>query len=96
VYLHHILGLWFVDEAKMMDGLAHLVRYADDAIVGFQHEGEARKFHEQLRKRMQAYGLELHPEKAHLLRFGKFARRDCRQDGRRKPIERRGRGRRKS
>jgi RNA-directed DNA polymerase len=85
VYLHYVLDLWFVGMTKTMDGSAHLVRYADDAIVGLQHEHEAREFHEQLRKRMQKYGLELHPEKTHLLRFGKFARRDCLRDGRRRP-----------
>jgi group II intron reverse transcriptase/maturase len=84
-YLHYVLDLWFAKEARRMRGRAHLVRYADDFIVGFQYEHEAKSFQKDLAERLGQFGLALHPTKTRLLRFGKFARRDCRKDGRRRP-----------
>ena len=62
-----------------------IVRYADDFIVGFQHEAEARQFLKALRERFAAYGLELHPEKTRLIEFGRFAKENRDRDGRGKP-----------
>ena len=49
------------------------MRYADDIVVGFQDESDARRFWMDLRQRMAQFGLELHPDKTRLLRFGRFA-----------------------
>jgi len=50
-----------------------VVRYADDTIVGFQHEHEAKAFLHDLQERMRAFELALHPDKTRLIRFGRYA-----------------------
>ncbi|MCK1732289.1 maturase, partial [Bradyrhizobium sp. 142] len=50
-----------------------IVRYADDFIVGFESEDEARHFLEALRERLREFALSLHPEKTRLIEFGRFA-----------------------
>jgi group II intron reverse transcriptase/maturase len=64
LYLHYVLDLW-VDQwrRKEATGDVIIVRYADDAVLGFQHRDEAVRFLEQLRERLGKFGLELHPEK---------------------------------
>jgi RNA-directed DNA polymerase len=85
LYLHHALDLW-VDQwrRKNARGDVIIVRYADDAVLGFQHRAEAERFLEQLRERLGKFGLELHPEKTRLIEFGRFAteRRRRRGEGR--------------
>ena len=49
------------------------VRYADDFIVGFQHESDARRFLDEMRERLGKFALSLHPEKTRLIEFGRFA-----------------------
>jgi group II intron reverse transcriptase/maturase len=85
IYLHYVLDLWFASQPAARRGEAHLVRYADDFIVGFRHEQEARAFRARLEGRLAKFGLEMHPTKTHLLRFGKFARKDSHKDGRNRP-----------
>ena len=50
-----------------------IVRYADDFIVGFQHESDARRFLDEMRERLEEFALSLHPEKTRLIEFGRFA-----------------------
>ena len=50
-----------------------VIRYADDSIVGFQHEHEAKAFLHDLQERMRAFELALHPAKTRLIRFGRHA-----------------------
>jgi len=50
-----------------------IVRYADDLIVGFEHETDARRFLDEMRKRLQEFALSLHSEKTRLIEFGRFA-----------------------
>ena len=50
-----------------------VVRYADDTIVGFLHEDEAKVFLHDLQERMRAFELALHPDKTRLIRFGRYA-----------------------
>jgi hypothetical protein len=50
-----------------------IVRWADDFIVGFEHEGDARRFLTELRERFARFGLELHPDKTRLIEFGRYA-----------------------
>ena len=85
LYLHYVLDLW-VDQWRQKEarGDVIIVRYADDAVLGFQHREEAEQFLEQLRERLAKFGLELHPEKTRLIEFGRYAakRRKKRGEGR--------------
>lgn len=85
VYLHYVLDEWTEEWRRGCTGKVHLVRYADDFLVGFQHHHEATAYLVALRARFEAYGLTLHPEKTRLIRFGMFARQDCGQDGLQRP-----------
>ncbi|WP_395857393.1 group II intron reverse transcriptase/maturase [Cystobacter fuscus] len=70
IYLHEVLDVWFEQEVKpRMKGRAELVRYADDFVICFEREADARRVMEVLPKRMERYGLTLHPEKTRLLEF---------------------------
>src|SRR5712671_5871305 len=86
IYLHYVLDTW-ADDLRRSEAAGDMiiVRYADDFIVGFQHEADARRFLEAMRARMEAYALSLHPEKTRLIEFGRFAARDRKQRGRGKP-----------
>jgi hypothetical protein len=61
------------------------VRYADDLVMGFQYETDARAMRKALADRLVKFGLQLHPDKTRELRFGRFAHRDCVHDGRQRP-----------
>jgi group II intron reverse transcriptase/maturase len=70
VYLHKVLDVWFEEEVKpRLNGQAFLVRYADDAVLCFASERDARRVMGVLPKRFEKYGLKLHPDKTRLLRF---------------------------
>jgi group II intron reverse transcriptase/maturase len=70
VYLHYVLDLWFEQEVKpRLRGRATLIRYADDFIIGFEEEADARRVMEVLGKRLGHFGLTLHPDKTCLLPF---------------------------
>jgi group II intron reverse transcriptase/maturase len=74
LYLHHVLDLWVMAwQRKVARGDMIAVRYADDAVLGFQHREDAEKFLEQLQERVRKFGLELHPEKTRLIEFGRYA-----------------------
>ena len=87
IYMHYVLDLWVQQwRKKSARGEVIIVRWADDFVVGFQYQQDAQRFQYELRQRLQRFSLQLHPEKTRLLRFGRFARRDCRRfDGMRKP-----------
>lgn len=86
VYLHYALDLWVQSwRKKQAHGEVYVVRYADDFVMGFQHEQDARAMHAALAERLAKFGLELHPDKTRVIRFGRYARRDCERDGLRKP-----------
>ena len=70
IYLHEVLDVWFEQEVKpRLKGPAFLVRYADDFVVGFTHEEDARRVLAVLPKRFGKYGLTLHPDKTRMLDF---------------------------
>ena len=85
IYLHYAFDLWVHDWRRQATGDVIVVRYADDFIVGFQHEWEARRFWADLRERLAEFGLELHPEKTRLIEFGAFAASNRKRNGRGKP-----------
>ena len=70
LYLHHTLDVWFEREVKpRLGGEAVLVRYCDDFIIGFERREDAQRVAEVLGKRMERFGLRLHPEKTRLIAF---------------------------
>ena len=84
LYLHYVLDLWVEAwRKKEARGDVIVVRYADDAVLGFEHREEADRFLEQLRERLCKFGLELHPDKTRLIEFGRYAadRRKKRGEG---------------
>ena len=66
-------------------GAVYVVRYADDFVMGFQYEQDARQMHSALRERLATFGLELHPDKTRVLEFGRFARERRERGGLKKP-----------
>jgi hypothetical protein len=70
IYLHEVLDCWFERDVKpRLLGRACLVRYADDAVLAFSNEKDARRVMDVLPKRLGRYGLTLHPEKTRLVDF---------------------------
>lgn len=70
VFLHYVLDVWFRQEVQpRLRGRAHLIRYADDFVILFRHESDARRVLEVLSKRFGKYGLALHPDKTRLIPF---------------------------
>ncbi|MEW6352244.1 MAG: reverse transcriptase domain-containing protein [Thermodesulfobacteriota bacterium] len=84
VYLHYVLDEW-VWRQTQATGDVIIVRYADDAVMGFQHRYEGERFLKELTKRMKAFGLALHPEKTRLIEFGRFAGENRSRRGEGKP-----------
>lgn len=72
IYLHEVVDRWFEEEVKpRLGGRAVLIRYADDFVIAFAEEKDARRVEEVLPKRLARFGLQLHPEKTRLVRFQK-------------------------
>ena len=70
LYLHYTLDVWFEREVKpRLGGEAVLVRYCDDFVIGFERREDAQRVSEVLGKRMERFGLKLHPEKTRLIAF---------------------------
>src|SRR3569833_516762 len=74
VYLHYIHDVWVQAWRKRhASGDTLIVRCADDSVAGFQYHSEAVQFLQDLTKRLDKFGLTLHPEKTRLIEFGRFA-----------------------
>ncbi len=72
IFLHYVLDEWMDKEVKpRMKGKCFITRWADDFIIGFQLETDAKRAKEVLPKRFNRFGLELHPDKTSLIRFGR-------------------------
>ena len=72
VYLHYVLDDWFAREVRpRLRGRAYVVRYADDFVVGFTDDEDARRVMAVLPKRFGKYGLTIHPDKTRLVPFRK-------------------------
>ena len=74
IYLHYCLDLW-ADRWRRREarGDMIIVRYADDLVVGFEHEDDARRFLDAMRTRLEGFSLSLHPDKTRLIEFGRQA-----------------------
>jgi RNA-directed DNA polymerase len=74
VYLHYTFDLWAERwRRREATGDMIIVRYADDIVVGFEHETDARRFWDAMRKRLEEFSLSLHPDKTRLIEFGRHA-----------------------
>jgi RNA-directed DNA polymerase len=74
VYLHYVFDLWAARwRRREATGDMIIVRFADDIVVGFEHEAEAQRFWNEMRERLQEFALSLHPDKTRLIEFGRQA-----------------------
>jgi retron-type reverse transcriptase len=84
--LNYVFDLWAQQwRQRQARGDMIVVRYADDSVVGFEYEAEARRFLAEMRKRSEAFSLSIHPEKTRILRFGRFAASNRKEWGLGKP-----------
>ena len=72
VYLHYVLDLWFEHIKKEYKGEMYLIRYADDFVVLFQYENEAKDFYNKLIERLAKFNLEIATDKTRILPFGRY------------------------
>ena len=86
IYLHYAFDLWADHWRKhYAKGQVIVVRYADDIVMGFQHERDAKRFMDEMRQRLEKFELSLHPEKTRLIEFGRYAAKDRKARGLGKP-----------
>jgi RNA-directed DNA polymerase len=86
IYLHYAFDLW-ANRWRQREATGDMIilRYADDTVVGFEHEADARRFLDMMRTRLEEFALSLHPEKTRLIEFGRHAAADRQQRGLGKP-----------
>src|SRR6516162_5419934 len=74
VYLHYVFDLW-AERWRHREAVGNviIVRYADDLIIGFELDKDARRFQEAMCDRLREFSLSLHPDKTRLIEFGRFA-----------------------
>jgi len=85
VYLHYVLDQWTDQWRQAARGEITIVRYADDAILGFEHQDEVERYLRELKEHLLEYGLELNEDKTRLIRFGRFAAFNRAERGEGKP-----------
>ncbi|MDF1556444.1 MAG: group II intron reverse transcriptase/maturase [Deferrisomatales bacterium] len=86
LYLHYVFDLWVQRWRRTQArGDVIVVRYADDAVVGFQYESDAKRFRAELAERLSEFALDLHPDKTRLIEFGPFAASNRKRRGQGKP-----------
>ncbi|QTA80788.1 Group II intron-encoded protein [Desulfonema limicola] len=75
IYLHYVLDDWYIKEVRpRMKGRSFLIRYADDFVLGFEYEEDARRFLAVLPKRFNRFGLDINESKTSLINFSRPAR----------------------
>jgi RNA-directed DNA polymerase len=86
IYLHYAFDLW-ANRWRQREATGDMIilRYADDTVVGFEHETDARRFLDMMRLRLEEFALSLHPEKTRLIEFGRHAAAEREQRGLGKP-----------
>lgn len=85
LYLHYTLDLWFQWRfLKTCTGTARFIRYADDFVVCFKQEADAKRFRIEMEQRLNQFGLEIAIEKTKILEFGPQAQKRAKQKGEKK------------
>ncbi len=86
IYLHYVLDLWTHQwRRRKAKGMAMIIRFADDFVLGFEHRQEAERFRQELAERLAQFGLRLNPEKTRLIEFGRYAAKHRRERGQKRP-----------
>lgn len=86
IYLHYVFDTWAQHWRRHhARGDIILIRYADDSVLGFQYENEARRFLAEMHERFAKFGLALHPEKTRLIEFGRYAEAQRKRRGEGRP-----------
>jgi group II intron reverse transcriptase/maturase len=86
IYLHYVIDLWAERwRRREATGDMIIVRYADDIVVGFEHEADARRFLDAMHERTREFSLSLHPDKTRLIEFGRHAAQSRKRRGLGKP-----------
>jgi group II intron reverse transcriptase/maturase len=85
VYLHYALDLWVLAWRRQARGDVIMVRYADDAVLGFENREAAESLRRGLQEQLRKVGLERHPEKTRMIEFGRFAESNRKRRGEGKP-----------
>lgn len=86
IYLHYVLDLWAERwRRREATGDMIIVRYADDLVLGFEHESDAHRFLDAMRMRLEEFALSLHPDKTRLIAFGRHAAAERERCGLSKP-----------
>jgi group II intron reverse transcriptase/maturase len=77
IFLHAVLDEWFEREVKpCMRGRCFMIRFADDFVIGFEREDDARRMMDVLPRRFARFGLTIHPDKTRLVSFRRPRRDD--------------------
>jgi group II intron reverse transcriptase/maturase len=86
IYLHYVYDLW-ANRWRRQEATGDMIitRYADDIVVGFEHEADAHRFLDAVRTRLEEFALTLHPDKTRLIAFGRHAVADREKCGLGKP-----------
>ena len=86
IFLHYVLDLWVHQwRRRNAHGRVSIVRYADDFVMGFENEADARRMLADLKERLAKFGLSLHEDKTRLIEFGRLPAIARRQRGERRP-----------
>ena len=86
IYLHYVFDLWAKRwRRREATGDMIIIRYADDTVVGFEREADAKRFLDMMRERLQGFALQLHPDKTRLIEFGRYAAERRKRKGLSKP-----------
>lgn len=86
IYLHYAFDQWANQWRKRhADGNVIIVRYADDTVIGFDKEHDAKRFMRAMQARLGQFALTMHPEKTRLIEFGRFAAENRAKRGLGKP-----------
>jgi group II intron reverse transcriptase/maturase len=81
IYLHYVLDMWFEHVfRKRCRGKTFLIRYADDYVACFETKSDAEAFMREMTGRLGKFGLEVEPSKTKLIRFGRWAATDNRDE----------------
>ncbi|MEC5325900.1 group II intron reverse transcriptase/maturase, partial [Aurantimonas sp. A3-2-R12] len=86
IFLHYVIDLWVHQWRRRRErGRVTIVRYADDFVMGFEKEADAKEMLAVLKERLAKFGLQLHEDKTRLIEFGRFAALARRKRGGRRP-----------